>query len=76
MSATQVDQVLAGMIDVAGTALATGESVTIRGFGDLTVRDYKGGRRRHPGTGEVFEQPPYKAAHFKPSRQLNDRVNG
>ena len=75
LSATQVDQVLGGMIDVTAVALAAGESIEIRGFGTMSVRERKGGRRRHPTTGEEFVKEPHKAVHFRASEQITERVN-
>jgi integration host factor subunit beta len=66
-----VNCILKLMVD----ALDAGDRIEIRGFGsfDLRQRDPRVGR--NPKTGEVVNLPAKVAAHFKPGKELRDRVN-
>lgn len=66
-----VDQVIEHLIQ----SLCDKKRVEIRGFGCFTVR-YRAPRKAHnPRTGEkVVTQPKY-APHFKPGKDLRERVN-
>jgi integration host factor subunit beta len=56
-------------------ALAQGERIEIRGFGSFDCW-YKPPRlARNPKTGEVFNLPTKATAHFKPGKDMKDRVN-
>ena len=66
-----VNCILAQMAD----AIAKGERIEVRGFGgfDLHHRDPRIGR--NPKTGESVSLPAKVAVHFKPGKDLKDRVN-
>jgi integration host factor subunit beta len=59
---------------MSGT-LASGQRIEIRGFGSFSLH-YRPPRRAHnPKTGErVFTQAKY-TPHFKPGKDMRDRVN-
>ena len=56
-------------------ALASGQRIEIRGFGSFSLH-YRPPRRAHnPKTGErVFTKAKY-TPHFKPGKDMRDRVN-
>jgi nucleoid DNA-binding protein len=64
--------VLAGVSD----ALLRGEKVDLRGFGNLQVSEKKERQGRNPKTGETITIAARKAAVFKASKELTDRLNG
>ena len=66
-----LDAALAAITD----ALARGEKVDLRGFGSFQVTDKKERQGRNPKTGETMTIAARKAAVFKPSRDLAERVN-
>ena len=63
------------VIETMTEALAKGESIEIRGFGSFSSR-YHGSRKAHnPRTGDkLFTEGKY-TPHFKPGKELRDRVN-
>lgn len=55
--------------------LASGSRIEIRGFGSFSVH-YRGPRvGRNPKTGESVELEGKYVPHFKPGKELRDRVN-
>ena len=56
-------------------ALANGERIEIRGFGNFTVRSYQSYQGRNPRTGSKVEVAPKKLPHFKVGKELMKRVD-
>jgi integration host factor subunit beta len=56
-------------------ALAAGELIEIRGSGSFTLRFRAPRTGRNPKTGRGVASPACCAPHFKPGRELRDRVN-
>jgi integration host factor subunit beta len=55
--------------------LAAGSRIEIRGFGSFSVH-YRGPRiGRNPKTGESVELDGKYVPHFKPGKELRDKVN-
>ena len=70
-SADLVEVILGEIAD----ALARGETVKISSFGSFSVRD-KGQRvGRNPKTGESVGLAGKHVPHFKPGKEMRDRVN-
>ena len=63
--------ILESMID----ALASGDSIEIRGFGSFVVKEYGTYYGRNPKTGEKIKVPPKKLPFFKVGKELKERVN-
>ena len=70
-SANLVESVLAHMSD----ALASGETVKISSFGTFSVRDKTARVGRNPKTGEAVTIPAKHVPHFKPGKEMRERVN-
>lgn len=68
---TAVKTILEGIAD----ALAQGQRVEIRGFGSFSIRHLKPRQGRNPKTGEAVEVEDKYKIHFKPGKELRDRVN-
>ena len=66
-----VEAILAKM----GDAMADGENVKISGFGSFVLRDKKERIGRNPKTGESVALPGKHVPHFKPGKELRERVN-
>lgn len=63
------------MLEHMGRALAEGERIEIRGFGSFSLR-YRSPRiGRNPKTGEAVTLPGKYVPHFKPGKELRERVN-
>ncbi|ROO28599.1 integration host factor subunit beta [Salinisphaera japonica] len=55
--------------------MAEGGRVEIRGFGSFSVHHRPARHGRNPKTGESVEIPPKYVSHFKPGKELRERVN-
>ena len=69
--AATVHVVLESMQD----ALGRGERIEIRGFGAFSLHERKARTGRNPKTGEAVEIPTCYKAHFKPGKELRERVD-
>jgi integration host factor subunit beta len=56
-------------------ALAQGERIEIRGFGNFTVRSYQSYQGRNPRTGTKVQVSPKKLPFFKVGKELKERVD-
>ena len=68
---TAVNMVFDSMVG----ALQRNERIEIRGFGNITVRNYRAYTGRNPKTGEQVSVPPKRMPFFKVGKDLRDRVN-
>ncbi|AQQ67958.1 integration host factor subunit beta [Microbulbifer agarilyticus] len=63
------------MLDTMSCVLAEGERIEIRGFGSFSLH-YRAPRTgRNPKTGDSVELAGKYVPHFKPGKELRDRVN-
>jgi integration host factor subunit beta len=56
-------------------ALVEGERIEIRGFGSFDLRHRPARIARNPRTGETVDLPAKVTVHFKPGKDMKDRVN-
>ena len=56
-------------------AMARGEGIEIRGFGSFSLHYRPGRVGRNPKTGAPVSLPAKYVPHFKPGKELRDRVN-
>ena len=56
-------------------ALVQGERIEIRGFGSFEIRHRPPRIGRNPRTGESLSLPAKVTVHFKPGKEMRDRVN-
>lgn len=66
-----VDTVFEGIKE----ALAKGDKVEIRGFGNFRLKQRKPRKARNPKTGEGVEVPAKKVLYFKVGKALRDSLN-
>ncbi|HUO78164.1 MAG TPA: HU family DNA-binding protein [Thermodesulfovibrionales bacterium] len=66
-----VDTVFDGIRD----ALAKGEKIEIRGFGNFRLKQRRPRRARNPKTGEGVDVPSKRVLHFKVGKALKDALN-
>jgi integration host factor subunit beta len=57
------------------SALESGERIEIRGFGCFTLHHRAPRIGRNPKTGAAVHLPPKVKLHFKPGKDMKDRVN-
>ncbi|HHX35893.1 MAG TPA: integration host factor subunit beta [Pseudomonadales bacterium] len=75
LSVRDVELAVKTMLEHMTQVLSSGERIEIRGFGSFSV-NYRGPRTgRNPKTGEKVELQGKYVPHFKPGKELRDRVN-
>ncbi|MGY0504508.1 integration host factor subunit beta [Luteimonas sp. e5] len=69
-----VDMAVKGLLEMMAAALASGGRIEVRGFGSfsLTYRAPRTGR--NPRSGEAVALPGKHVPHFKPGKELRERV--
>ncbi|MGE4348195.1 MAG: integration host factor subunit beta [Candidatus Berkiella sp.] len=71
----QIEQAVKLVFDQMSEALENGQRIEIRGFGSFALR-YRSPRvARNPKTGEYVNTEGKYVAHFKPGKELRERVN-
>jgi nucleoid DNA-binding protein len=75
-SKKDTETVIEAFITEVSGALAKGEKVDLRGFGNFVAREKKARQGRNPKTGETIEIAARTAVAFKPSKELAAKVNG
>ena len=63
------------VIEQMSTALASGERIEIRGFGSFSLHFRPPRLGRNPKTGEAVSLTGKYVPHFKPGKELRERVN-
>ncbi len=63
------------MIEQMSRALATGDRIEIRGFGSFSLHYRPPRIGRNPKTGEGVQLSGKYVPHFKPGKELRERVN-
>lgn len=75
LSSRDVELAIKTMLEQMAHALAAGERIEIRGFGSFSLH-YRAPRvGRNPKTGESVRLGGKYVPHFKPGKELRDRVN-
>lgn len=75
MSQRDVELAVKLLLDNVIGELADGGRVEIRGFGSFSVHHRPARRGRNPKTGESVDIPRKFVPHFKPGKELRERVN-
>lgn len=75
LSAKDVELAVKMILDHMADALADGERIEIRGFGSFSLHYREARLGRNPKTGEKVELDGKFVPHFKPGKELRDRVN-
>jgi integration host factor subunit beta len=63
------------VLDQISNALARDERVEIRGFGSFSLHHRPARVGRNPKTGAPVSIPPKRVPHFKPGKEMRERVN-
>ena len=64
-----------GLLEQMAETLSTGDRIEIRGFGSFSVRRRELRIGRNPKTGAAVQVAAHYAPHFKPGKELRERVN-
>lgn len=70
-----VESAVKGIIDHMTHALSSGERIEIRGFGSFSLHYRPPRVGRNPKTGDAVELSSKFVPHFKPGKELRDKVN-
>lgn len=63
------------LVDTMTRSLARGQRIEIRGFGSFDLNHRPPRIGRNPKTGERVEVPEKYVPHFKPGKELRERVD-
>jgi len=63
------------ILEQMSDSLSTGERIEIRGFGSFTLHYHPPRTGRNPKSGASVELDEKYVPHFKPGKDLRDRVN-
>ena len=71
----QVEAAINCMLTQMADTLVDGERIEIRGFGSFDLHHRTPRMARNPKTGAAVKLPAKVAVHFKPGKDMKDRVN-
>ncbi|MDX8404715.1 MAG: integration host factor subunit beta [Mariprofundus sp.] len=71
----EAEVVVNTIFSVIGDALASGDHVELRGFGSFTTKAREARIGRNPKTGESVAVAAKSVPHFKPGKDLRERVD-
>lgn len=63
------------LLEHMSEVLANGGRIEVRGFGSFSLHHRPPRTGRNPRTGEPVELPAKYVPHFKPGKQLRERIN-
>lgn len=76
LKADDVDLAVKTLLEMMAGALSHGDRIEIRGFGSFSLHYRPPRIGRNPKTGESVALPGKHVPHFKPGKELRERVNG
>jgi integration host factor subunit beta len=71
-----VELAIKELMEQMSLALAAGERIEVRGFGSFSLHYRPARVGRNPKTGASVHVPEKYVPHFKPGKELRERVNG
>jgi integration host factor subunit beta len=75
LSVRDVELAVKTLIEQMSQTLATGARIEIRGFGSFSLHYREPRLGRNPKTGETVELSGKYVPHFKPGKEMRERVN-
>jgi integration host factor subunit beta len=75
LQASDVELALNCLLEHMISGLESGERIEIRGFGSFTLRHQQPRLTRNPKAGTAINSPAKVKLHFKPGKEIRDRVN-
>ena len=76
LKADDVDLAVKSLLEMMATSLAHGDRIEIRGFGSFSLHFRPPRTGRNPKTGDAVALPGKHVPHFKPGKELRERVSG
>ena len=71
---TDVDLAVRALLEAMAEALASGRRIEIRGFGSFALRYRPPRLARNPKSGAIVPVAEKYVPHFKPGKELRDRI--
>jgi integration host factor subunit beta len=75
LAANDVELAVKSVLEQMSQSLSTGERIEIRGFGSFSLHYRPARMGRNPKTGDSVALPGKHVPHFKPGKELRERVN-
>ena len=75
LPAKDVELAVKHILEIMSDSLASGERIEIRGFGSFSLHYRPPRMGRNPKTGEAVALSGKHVPHFKPGKDLRERVN-
>ena len=75
LSIRQVEDSVKEVLEQMAATLENGDRIEIRGFGSFSLHYREPRMGRNPKTGEKVELDGKYVPHFKPGKELRERVN-
>ena len=75
LKADDVDLAVKSLLDMMAGSLAGGERIEVRGFGSFSLHYRPPRNGRNPKTGDTVALPGKHVPHFKPGKELRERVS-
>lgn len=75
LSLKDVELAVKNVIERMSNALTASERIEIRGFGSFSLHYREPRQGRNPKTGDAVQLPGKFVPHFKPGKELRERVN-
>ena len=75
LKADDVDMAVKTLLEMMSNSLTEGDRIEIRGFGSFSLHFRPPRLGRNPKTGDSVALPGKHVPHFKPGKELRDRVN-
>src|SRR5690606_14174123 len=75
LAARDTDYAVKTVLDAMTQALASGQRIEIRGFGSFSLSERAPRIGRNPKSGEKVQVPGKQVPHFKPGKELRERVD-
>ena len=70
-----IELAVKSVLELMTQQLANGDRIEIRGFGSFSLHYRPGRVGRNPKTGEPVSLPEKHVPHFKPGKELRERVD-
>jgi integration host factor subunit beta len=75
LSHNDVELAVNHIVDAMIAAMAVGDRIEIRGFGSFSLHHRHARLGRNPKTGETVALAEKRVPHFKPGKELRERVD-
>jgi integration host factor subunit beta len=75
LSIKDIELAVKAVLEHMSQTLASGERIEIRGFGSFSLHYREPRQGRNPKTGDTVELAGKHVPHFKPGKEMRERVN-